>query len=134
MADTKSKSSSKSKSQSSSKSGSQSKRSDEDKAREEQAQARSEEMAAASRPASSDIPAVTGDKEWPVPPGTKNPPNVKVDGKDVGKLDQGLEDLEIVQVDGANAVLRLGKEERLVGQADLYRASKKVAKGIQETY
>lgn len=50
------------------------------------------------------------------------------------KLDPGLDDLEIVQLDGANAVFRLGKEERLVGQADLFRVSKAIARAIQQTY
>lgn len=47
---------------------------------------------------------------------------------------EGLEDLSIEQVDGASAILRLGKEERVVRQDDLHRAAKKIAKAVQETY
>jgi hypothetical protein len=109
-------------------------KSDEDVAREESAALHAEELAASQRPASTDLPAHVDKGEWPVPPGTKNPPNEKVDGKDVTKLDQGLDDFSIVQLDGAKAVLRLGKEERLVDQASLHNAAKKIAKAVQNTY
>lgn len=46
----------------------------------------------------------------------------------------GLEDLSIEPVDGAKALLKLGSEQRLVDQADLHRASKKIAGAVQLTY
>lgn len=46
----------------------------------------------------------------------------------------GAEDFSIELLDGANAVLRLGGEERLVGQHDLQTVASKVAAGIQGTY
>jgi Rho termination factor, N-terminal domain len=75
-----------------------------------------------------------GSDEWPSPPNTTSPPNVKVDGKDVLSLERGTEDFEIEQLDGAYAILRFGKEKRLVGQSDLISVQKKVAKGVQLTY
>lgn len=78
--------------------------------------------------------AKASNDEWPSPPNTTRPPNVKVDGTDILKLDRGAADLEVEQLDGAYAVLKLGKERRLVGQADLVNIRKRVAKAIQLTY
>lgn len=72
--------------------------------------------------------------EWPVAPNTTDPPNEKVDGKDISKLDKGLDDLYVAQVDGAYAVLHFGGEKRLVAQADLQNAIKKLARAVQLTY
>lgn len=83
---------------------------------------------------STEVAAQTPKGEWPVPPGTKNPPNEKVGGKDVTKLDQGLDDLAVELFNGGQVVFRLGKEERLVDQAALHSAAKKIAKGIQVSY
>lgn len=48
--------------------------------------------------------------------------------------EKGLADLSIEQNDGATAVFKLGKEERVVDQADLHNLAKKVSAGIQVTY
>lgn len=46
----------------------------------------------------------------------------------------GVADFSIEQLDGANALLRLGDEVRLVDQADLFNVQKQVAKAVQVTY
>lgn len=60
--------------------------------------------------------------------------NAKVDGVEVTRLDKGVEDFSIEYLDGAAAVLRLGKERRLVRQDDLHRIEKAVSAAIQVTY
>ena len=46
----------------------------------------------------------------------------------------GADDFSVEYVDGARALLRLGKETRLVNQADLHNVSKQVSKAVQFTY
>lgn len=68
------------------------------------------------------------------PPHQTAPPAEKVDGKDVSKLDRGLDDLVVEQLDGAYAVLTLGRERRLVAQADIVHATKKLRRAAQGTH
>lgn len=72
------------------------------------------------------------------PQGVANPPNAVYEGTDVTKLkplfEESDDDFQVVQLDGARAVLKVGKEEFLVDQAALTRASKRIAKAIQLTY